>query len=99
MDAVKQYGNVAAVSEVPRSRGRWSGADLSRGGGSVPSSRTLGPRWRTGGPRARPPRVRLKWPPLSRPFFDRNKLRIGGSDLRYRGGAGGPVLLGVPKML
>src|ERR1039458_5981548 len=28
------------------------------------------------------PRCRLKWPPLSRPFFDRNKLRIGGSDLR-----------------
>src|ERR1019366_3803669 len=24
----------------------------------------------------------LKWPPLSRPFLDRNKLRIGGSDLR-----------------
>src|ERR1019366_4571942 len=24
----------------------------------------------------------LKWPPLSRPFLDRNKLRIGGAGLR-----------------
>ena len=26
-----------------------------------------------------------KWPPLSRPFFRRNKLRIGESDFEIRG--------------
>src|ERR1039457_141282 len=39
-------GRLAAVSEVPQSRGRCSGADLSRGGGSVPAGRLSG-----GGPR------------------------------------------------
>src|ERR1035441_9794764 len=39
-------GRLAAVSEVPPSRGRCSGADLSRGGGSVPAGRLSG-----GGPR------------------------------------------------
>jgi len=31
-----------------------------------------------------------KWPPLSRPFFGRNKLRIGGSDFEFRGGRSRP---------
>src|ERR1035437_10201891 len=35
-------GRLAAVSEVPQSRGRCSGADLSRGGGSVPAGRLSG---------------------------------------------------------
>jgi hypothetical protein len=31
-----------------------------------------------------------KWPPLSRPFFGRNKLRVGGSDFEIRGGRSRP---------
>jgi len=31
-----------------------------------------------------------KWPPLSRPFFARNKLRVGGSDFEIRGGRSRP---------
>src|ERR1035437_9594409 len=34
--------------------------------------------------------LRVKWPPLSRPFFDRNKLRIGGAELHTRGGRAPP---------
>src|ERR1022692_3559895 len=34
----------------------------------------------------------VKWPPLSRPFFDRNKLRIGGADLKFGAGAAAPPL-------
>src|ERR1019366_9590072 len=33
---------------------------------------------------------RVKWPPLSSPFFDRNKLRIGGADFIYRGAGRAP---------
>jgi hypothetical protein len=38
------------------------------------------------------PGVTRKWPPLSRPFFGRNKLWIGGSDLRSRAAEAAPAI-------
>src|ERR1039457_3814152 len=34
----------------------------------------------------------LKWPPLSRPIFDRNKLRIGGYDFRSGAAEAAPAI-------
>src|ERR1039458_6893954 len=36
--------------------------------------------------------VSVKWPPLSRPIFDRNKLRIGGADFKIGAGEAAPAI-------
>ena len=70
----RQGGSARITLNEPAGSSRGTKALDSRGLGAARSLSALSKPQITGG---------RKWPPLSRPFFDRNKLWIGGSDLSY----------------